>query len=308
MLLSFSDRDHRFVPISEGDRASAWLHAASPTEAERRTLETKVGVSAELLAHALDADEIARIATLGDTELVVLRVPVELGDGKDRYEVVPLGVALLEDRVVTISLAPFDAVAALLTDGEMDARNPIRGILKVLLRATDRYLSVLREIEREMDRLESRLASSLKNRELLALLARQKTLIKLETALRSNEVLLRRLRRDARCKVSSEDKVLLADVLVELRQAIEMTTIRANELAGMMDAFASLVSNNLNVVMKFMTSLAVILTVPMVVASIYGMNIALPIQNHPQAFPVLVGGSAVVCVVLVIVFRRRRWL
>lgn len=309
MLLSFHERDRRFVPFDDpaGTNGRGWYHAASPSEEEQRVLEG-LGVPSALLSHALDADEIARIATVGGTELVVLRVPIELRRDTERYAVVPLGVALLEDRVVTISLAPFEAIEDLLADTEMDPRNPIRGILEVLLRATHRYLEVLRRIEREMERLEDGLAASLKNSELLELLARQKTLTKLETSLRSNQVLLRRLRRDARCKVSGEDKVLLADVLVELQQAIEMTTIRTSELAGMMDAFASLVSNNLNVVMKFMTSLALVLTVPTIVASLYGMNVPLPLQSDPRAFAVIVGASAIVCLALVLVFRKRRWL
>lgn len=306
MLLAVQARHPRFVPL-EGN-TSGWVHAASPTEEERRTLEEELGLPPLLLAHALDADEIARITSVGDAQLVVLRMPIEEPQRQGIFKIVPLGVALLADRVVTISLAPIADVAAVLQDCEMNAQQPIRGILEVLFRVTDRYIAIVRQIEVEMERLEDELAASLGNQEVLDLLALQKTLIKLATALRSNEVLLQRLQHDARCKVAPADQNLLADVLVELQQAIEMTTVRANELASMMDAFASLISNNLNVVMKALTSLAIVLTVPMLIASLYGMNVPLPLQGKPWAFGMIIALSLIASSALVVLFRRRRWL
>ena len=168
------------------------------------------------------ADEIARITTVGNAELIVLRMPIEDPDKGGRYSIVPLGIALLEGRVVTISLAPEDAVADVLQGCEMDVKQPLHGILQILFRVTDRYLAIVRRIECDMERLEDELSASLRNQEVLGLLALQKTLIKLATALRSNQVLLQRLRHDARCKVSPADRDLLRDVRVELQQAIEI--------------------------------------------------------------------------------------
>lgn len=306
MLLTLDENTRRFVPL-EGD-ARGIVHAASPTEVEQRLLEAKLGVPRAMLAHALDADEIARITTVGDAELLVLRMPIEDPQHPGSFTIVPLGVALLTARVVTISLAPPDAVSAVLQGCEVDVKRPMRGILGILFAVTDRYLEIVRRIERDMERLEDELSASLRNREVLGLLALQKTLIKLATALRSNEVLLQRLRHDARCKVSPAEQDLLRDVRVELQQAIEMTTVRANELASMMDAFASLISNNLNVVMKVLTSLAIVLTVPMLIASFYGMNVPLPMQKEPWAFAFVTGLSLVASGGLVAVFRRRKWL
>lgn len=306
MLLTLDEKNRSFVPLVGASTRP--VHAASPTEEEQRTLETDFGLPRSMLAHALDADEIARITAVGDAELVVLRMPIVDPEKQGNITIVPLGVALLADRVITISLAPPKDVAQVLQGSEINAEQPIHGILQVMFRMTDRYIEIVRRIEGEMDRLEGELSASLRNEEVLGLLALQKTLIKLATALRSNEVLLQRLQHDARCKVSPVDQDLLRDVLVELHQAIEMTSVRANELASMMDAFASLISNNLNVVMKALTSLAIVLTVPMLIASLYGMNVPLPVQGKPWAFAFVVALSLVASAGLVVLFRRRGWL
>ena len=179
-----------------------------------------------------------------------------------------------------------------------------RFVLHAMHVTAQRYLYHLGEINKAVDALEDRLQASLRNREVLELLKRQKSLVYFTTALKSNEFMLERLQRSQLFQAYPEDQELLEDVLTEVRQAIEMTTISGNILSQMMDAFASIISNNLNVVMKFLASVTIILALPMLVASVYGMNIALPLQGHPAALLIVLGTSLFAAVVVVIVFWR----
>jgi magnesium transporter len=142
----------------------------------------------------------------------------------------------------------------------------------------------------------------------MELLKYQKSLTYFTTALKSNELVLDRLQKGQLLQRYPEDDELLDDVLIEVRQAIEMTSISEDILSQMMDAFASIISNNLNVVMKFLASVTIVLSVPTLIASLYGMNVRLPLEDHPLAFLLILGFSLAVALFVVIVFWRRDWL
>jgi magnesium transporter len=183
-----------------------------------------------------------------------------------------------------------------------------RFVLHLPLHVAARYLACLRDINREVDALEDRLQRSLQNRELQELLKFQKSLVYFTTALKSNELMIERLQKTLFFQAYPEDQDLLDDVLTENRQAIEMTNIASNILSQMMDAFASIISNNLNSVMKLLASATIMLTVPTLIASFYGMNLDLPGETAPQAFAVVVGVSLALVVLTGFVFWKRDWL
>jgi len=153
----------------------------------------------------------------------------------------------------------------------------------------------------------ARLQRSLRNEEVLELLKHQKSLVYFTTGLKSNELTLDRLQSSHLFEKYPEDQELLADVLTEIQQALEMASISENILSQMMDAFASIISNNLNVVMKFLASMTILLSLPSLVASIYGMNVGLPLQQHPQAFVFVMGLSLAISIVVAIIFWRKDW-
>jgi magnesium transporter len=155
--------------------------------------------------------------------------------------------------------------------------------------------------------LEKELHKSMKNQELIKMLDLEKSLVYFTTALKSNEIMIGRLSAQKKFKINTDDRDLLDDVLVEYRQGIEMANIYSNILSGMMDAFASVISNNLNVVMKFLTSITIILMLPTLVASVYGMNVELPFQHSPHAFLLTMGFSAILAVISVLLFMYRKW-
>jgi len=166
----------------------------------------------------------------------------------------------------------------------------------------------LREINKIVEGLEDQLQASTRNREVLELLKYQKSLTYFTTALKSNELMMERLQRSQILKAYPEDEDLLEDVITENQQAIEMTNIASNILSGMMDAFASIISNNLNAVMKFLAAITVVLSLPTMIASFYGMNVDLPLDHLPSAYIFPLGVSILVVVVVLVVFSRRDWL
>ncbi len=294
--------------IETGDNGPAlrWAIAVDPTPEEIEGLRADHGLPVELTHHALDVDELPRTDSSGDAVLIVLRAPVFRADADPPHTTAPLGLVLSPGRVVLVARAGNDVVEALRarlrSEREPEPRH--RLILHALQLTAEAYLAHVRRINAAVDRLEERLARALENREVLELLKCQKGFVYFGTALRATEVLVDRLRRTPLLAIPEEDHDLLDDVMVEVRQAIDMTTTSGNILGEMMDAFASIISNNLNVVMKFLAGVTVVLTLPATVAAFFGMNVRLP----GLAFEAIVGATILVSIGVAVLFRRMRWL
>jgi len=288
----------------------AWLNVVAPTAAESTELQALLGVPQDFVTYPLDIDERARIEKENGALLIVLRVPQFQGEKADiPYITVPLGIIITESYLVTVSQVETEAIGEL-TRGRtrLSTTKRNRFVLRLLLTAANIFLRDLRTINKIVDALEDRLYYSLRNREVVELLKYQKSLVYFTTALKANEMILLRLQRSGLFRQYPEDEDLLDDAVTEVEQAIEMTNISSNILSQMMDAFASIISNNLNVVMKFLASVTIILSLPTMLASFYGMNVKLPLEEHPWAFAIIMGISVVVALGVVVLFWRKDWL
>jgi len=287
-----------------------WINAVDPDEAEVRRLQQQVAAPADFVTYPLDTDEQARSEREDDALLIVLRVPIAGADHDAvPFTTAPLGIILTPDHVVTVSRVQNGVMHGLLSGrvrGLSTAKHN-RFVLHLLLVTAQKYLAYLREINRAVDAIEDRLQASLRNREVHELLKHQKSLVYFTTALKQNDLMLRRLQRSKLFESFPEDEELLEDVMTEIQQAMEMTDISSNILSNMMDAFASIISNNLNVVMKFLASVTIVMSVPTMVASFYGMNVTLPLAEHPAAFAMTVALSLSISAVVVVVFRKKDW-
>lgn len=290
-------------------RPAEWSTVVAPSIELASASVAELGVPLELVAHALDADELPRMQSSGGATLVVLRVPSYQGErAAEPWVTQPFGLVLSEGRVVAISATELPVLDAISRFAEVEARHPARLLLHALELVSAAFVREVRRINDRVERLESQLGSSLENREVLELLKCQKGFVYFANALRSTELLLERLQKSGLLRAAPEDAELLEDVRVEIRQALDMTQTSADILSEMMDAFASIISNNLNVVMKFLAAITVILMVPTLVASFYGMNVPLPLAHHPAAFSWLIVGSILACVALAVAFVFRRWI
>jgi len=241
----------------------------------------------------------------------VLHCPLRRGeDAGAPFVTSPLSVFLLPHGVVTVAPQPVAFLEPLL-DGRVAGLSTTRTtefVLRIFWQLADAYLAAVREINAAVERLEDQLKRSLRNEEVLGLLDYQKSLTYFETGMGANELVLERLQLSPALRLGEHDQELLEDVRVEVRQAIEMVNISDNILSQMMDAFASIVSNNLNSVMKMLTSVTILLAIPTLVASLYGMNLRLPGAQYAHAFGALLLLCLALCGLLFVVFRRRNWL
>ncbi|MFZ5910143.1 MAG: magnesium transporter CorA family protein [Chloroflexota bacterium] len=286
-----------------------WISAIDPHPEEIAQLE-EWGVEPELITYSLDLDEMARVERDEGYTLILLRIPYLQGENQDiPYITIPMGIIIKDNFIATICRHPND-ISRILTNGKyrgFKTAKRYRFVLYVLLETATRYLAHLRDINRAVDNVEDQLQKSTRNRELLELLKYQKCLVYFTTALRSNEVMMERLQRMKMFNQYEEDEDLLEDVLTENQQAIQTTNIQTEILSSMMDAFASIISNNLNVVMKALAALTIILNLPTIVASFYGMNVALPGEEHPLAFLTVFGIAIGMTAIATYIFYKRDW-
>lgn len=303
---SINDRLETVDSLSEG----CWVSVIDPDN--REIVQVKdFGIPADFVTHALDIDERAHTERNDGVVLIVLRLPHEQEKtAQIPYCTVPLSIILTGSLIVTICRAE-TAVIREFTASQGNGLSTIkknRFVLQLLLRTASQYLHYLRDIDTAVDILEDKLYRSLQNKEVMDLLKYQKGLVYFTTALKSNELMLERLQKGQLFQPHPEDVELLDDVLIEIRQAIEMTYISENILSQMMDAFASIISNNLNVVMKILTSITIVISLPTLIASLYGMNVRLPGQHLPYAFSLTLLVSLMISSIVVVVFWKKNWI
>ena len=286
----------------------AWVNVVDPTPEEIEKL-VNWGMDMDYVNYSLDQDEMPRMERDEDYTFILLRIPMHQPDSDIPYNTVPLGIMILGNKIMTVCRYDSDIFKSL-TNGkykQMKTGKRYRLTLYIFLETAARYLNLLREINRATELVEDRLQKSTQNRELLELLKYQKSLTYFATALRSNEVMMERVQKTQLFNYYEEDQDLLEDVLTENQQAIQMTSINTEILSSMMDAFASIISNNLNVVMKALAALTIILNVPTIVASFYGMNVVLPGEGHPFAFLTVIGLSLGLAALATFIFYKRNW-
>ena len=286
-----------------------WVKAVDPTPEEIQQLVTW-GIDADYINYSLDLDEMPRMERDEDYTFILIRIPHRQLDNDIPYITIPLGIMIKGNTIVTICRYDKE-MFKVLANGKyrlLKTGKRYRFALYIFLETATRYLTHLREINRMTEAIEDQLQKSTRNREVLELLKYQKSLTYFATALRSNEVMMERVQRTQIFNYYEEDQDLLEDVLTENQQAIQMTNINTEILSSMMDAFASIISNNLNSVMKALAALTIILNLPTIVAGFYGMNVTyLPGAAHPLAFLNLIGIAIAHTAVVTFIFYKRDW-
>uniref|UniRef100_A0A7C1JLC8 Magnesium transporter CorA family protein n=1 Tax=Ammonifex degensii TaxID=42838 RepID=A0A7C1JLC8_9THEO len=297
MIKIYQTVAEKLVELQELEGKNLWVCLIAPTEEEIVEVSRKTGIDPEYLHHPLDDEERPRIELNADQILVIIKIPVE----KKRHnyifhDTIPLGIIITREHVVTVCLEDTPLFSEL-----VNSPDPIytfkrtRFLLQVLVRTAALYLRYLRQIDKRSTELQHYLSHAMRNEELLQLLEVQKSLVYFTTSLKANGIVMEKLLRTHLAKATDdsagrlikmrpEDEDLLEDVITENKQAIEMSTTYSAILTETMDAFASLISNNLNMVMKFLTSVTIVLSVPMIITSFYGMNVHLPFQGWAHAY------------------------
>ena len=296
----------RFTDIE----SNCWINLIDPTEEElAQVLEALPEIEPDFLRAALDEEETSHVDVEEGQTLIIIDIPMEEDwenpNALDNsYFTLPMGILVTEENIITVCLKDTQILRDFEEGKIKNAKTSRRTnfIFQILLRMSARYLYCLKQIDKLSTAMQMRLYRSQRNRELIRLLDLEKSLVYFNTSLKADDVTLEKLLRGRVITLYEEDQDLLEDVLIEIRQAIEMANIYSSILSGMMDAYASVISNNLNVIMKVLTSITILLTVPTIIFSYYGMNVrGLPI---PTAwFPIVL---ALVIIAIVAVLLKKK--
>ena len=305
---------NEFQEIKEFKKG-AWINLVNPSENEIKKVCESVQIQDDFIRDALDFEEKARIDQEDDdnTTLFVVDVPItERGEeGEVLYTTVPLGMIVVrDDFFITVSLRKNKIIESFEKRKikNFQTYKKTRFIFQILYLNSSFYLSYLKQINKETEVAEYILKNSMRNKELLKMLTLEKGLVYFTTSLKSNELVMEKALRGKIIKLYDEDEEILEDAITENRQAIEMAQIYNNILNGTMDAYASIISNNMNGVMKTLTSITIILAVPTMISSFWGMNVNLPLQNDSLGFIVMISISIVLTLIVSWWLRRKNML
>lgn len=311
MVSIYKTVDDKLTALDAPEKG-CWINAVSPTQEEVTKIASQLSIEHDFIAAALDEEESARIESEDGQLLVVVDIPTVEQDVTDNayvYATLPMGIVLTEDYIVTVCTREVPMIGDFIT-GKVKSfwtYKKTRFVLQLLYRNAVRFLTYLRQIDRSSLRFEKEMYKSMRNKEMIQLLRIEKSLVYFSTSLKSNEVVLEKLMRQELVKRYPDDEELLEDVIIENKQAIEMCNIYSNVLSATMEAMGSLISNNLNIVMKALTSITLVISVPTLIASLWGMNVGgIPLANHPHGFLIMCVAAVVISLVAAVVLLKHK--
>jgi len=293
-----------------------WINVYPPyTRQELEGLRKRLSIPVDYVDDSLDFDERPRYEQEDGVQLIIINIPIQniaITEDDALYSTIPIGIIEVDDYVLTISKYKNSVIDYFLNDNssQMDTTVHNHFVLLLFDRTVYYYLFFLKKLNYQRYIYEKEVYNSSRNKELSQMLNIQKSLVYFVTTLRSNEIVMLKIQRTDFLKIRDNEACVdfMDDILVDTGQALEMANIYTNILNGTMDAFAAIISNNLNIVMRRLTSVTIVLMVPTLVASFYGMNVTLPFDKHPQAYVWTIAISIIGSIMLVGLFKKQNWL
>lgn len=299
------------ISLASAEKGS-WIHVVNPDSEDLQLVSMVTEIPTDVLKTALDTEERSHVEIEDNYIFVVINIPIILET--DSYDTLPLGIFITPDFIITLCIQETEVMRAF-TENKYPlfyTFKKTRFLFQILYRSATLFLRYLMQINRRTDDIEEILRHSMRNKEFFLLLELQKSLTYFTSALRSNGIVMERLMRLRRntslhhlIKMYEEDEDLLEDVIIENKQAIEMVEMYSNILMNMSDTFASIISNNLNLVMKFLASITIMLAVPTIIFSLWGINVPVPFQDTATGFYYVVGIAMCCTIVAVIMLWRK---
>jgi magnesium transporter len=287
-----------------------WVNVVEPTPEELAFICKTLPFTEEYINDPLDVDEKARAERDEDILFTLIKIPHFQGKKDDTpFMTIPLGVIMNSEYIVTVTNEE-NVIIQEFENNRVKGLNTLkhyRFLLQILLKTAAKFLMHLREINKTVDAIEDKLEVSMHNKDIFELLKYQKVLIYYTTALKSNDLMMARLNRLQLLRTYEEDEELFQDVVTEFQQAIEMTNIANNILLQMTNAYASIINNNMNTIIKTLTLITIALYVPTLIASFFGMNVPNTFEEAPYAFVIIIFMSLMMSATLMYVFARRKW-
>ncbi len=310
MIDIFTKHEGQLVRL-EAFEEGCWANLCDPTPQEIRETMDFFGVDEDFVKAALDEEESAHMEQEDCGTLVIVDIPIVVPEEKSfMYSTLPLGIVLCERGIITVCLRETTIIEDFMNGRvrTFSTKKKTRFLLQLLYRNASKFLQYLKQIDKASSVVENELHKSMKNRELIQMLRLEKSLVYFSTSLKGNELVLEKLLRSTAITRYPDDEDLLEDVIVENKQAIEMCTIYRDILSGTMDAYASVISNNLNIVMKLLAAVTIILSIPQVIFSLFGMNTGIPWEGSVAGFWYVIALSVVLTVGVTVYMWRKKML
>lgn len=311
-MVKYFKTDDQILYSEEKLCDGCWIQMIAPSQEECAYVAEKLMVDIEDVQSALDPEESSRIELEDGYTLILVDVPaVEIRHEKQVYTTIPLGIILTQDVIVTICTEDTPVLQAFINKRvkEFSTKKRLRFVYQILYNAASNYQANLRTIDKKRTEIEERMGNDTEDVDIIALHELESTLVYFATSLRANGVVLDRLTRYKRLEQYPEDKELLDDVIVENKQAIEMTTIYRDIINGTRELLSSIMDNRLNGVMKYLTVITVVMAIPTVISGFYGMNVNeqwMPLANTPYGFLVICFATLLICIIVIIVLRKKK--
>lgn len=290
---------------------NGWINVTNPTPDEIEIIRKEFNVPEDIFNDILDPDERPRVEFDDEFQLVILRIPVYNSNNGLPFQTIPLGIFMTEMQTVTICGAQNEVLPteqpSLYREQYQQVTDVLNFVLKLFLRSAKVYLKYLKQINQQTNIIEKELEKSIRNEELNQLLKMEKCLVYFITSIKANEMVLTKLKNSKHYSINELNDDLLEDAIIENKQAQEMAQIYSDIQAGMMDAFASVISNNLNGVMKQLASITVILMIPTLIASLYGMNVPNHLSESNWSFFAILIFSLSLSAFGIFLFRKKKW-
>lgn len=311
-MINFFRTDDRIIHEEENMVSGTWVNMINPTVTEGEEIARKLDIDLQDLLAALDEEESSRVELEDGYTLILVDIPAtEIRHDKEAYNTIPLGIILTSDVIITVCTEETPVLQAFINGRvkEFSTKKKLRFVYQILFRVSTLYQSHLRIIDKKRTEIEERIDYNTEDVDLIDLHALESTLVYFATSLRANGVVLDRLTRYKRLEQYPEDKDLLGDVIVENRQAIEMTTIYRDIINGTRELMSSVLDNRLNNVMKTLTSVTLVMGIPTLVSGLYGMNVDsdwMPFAHTAHGFGIICTMILVICIVMLVVLRRKK--
>lgn len=311
-MVKYYRTDDRQIHEEEKIQSGVWIQMTNPSVAEGQMVAEALNADIEDVLAALDEEESSRIELQDGYTLILVDIPsTEIRHDKESYTTIPLGIILTSDEIVTVCTEDTPVLQAFLNNRvkEFSTKKKLRFVYQILYRISVLYQSDLRIIDKMRTEIEERVGEDTEEEDLIALHELESTLVYFATSLRANGVVLDRLTRYKRLEQYPEDKELLGDVIVENKQAIEMTSIYRDIINGTRELMSSVIDNRLNNVMKYLTSITLVMAVPTVISGLYGMNVdGIPLGSSVYGFGAVCLITLIVCILTMIILRRKKML
>ena len=312
MIQFYKNINRQTLEIEQAETAN-WINVSPPFQSQEiDDLSEKLSIPHDFLTDTLDIEERARYELEDGVKLLILKTPVEnksLNESDAYYITIPIAIIITErSQVVTVNSFENVAIRRFLTTfAKRHPERPNMMVLKIFEKVVMDFMEVLKTINHRRNLFEQKLYDSNRNEELLALMRTQKSLVYLLSALRSNELLLMKMERTNFLSCDEDESEVLSDLIVEFSQAKEMADNYTNNLSSTLDAYASIINNNMNLVMKRLTSITIMISLPTLVASFFGMNVKVPFEGEMHGFWFAMAVSALLAAVMAFYFNKKRW-